>query len=523
MFKRYVFVEGLTSLFGSDGSCLINILGQVKDKMGNDLPVTRDQDGHKVVHCHGWDGVRVYRVIDLVAIQFKSLQIPVKDFNKVEAFVADNNPDNTHAVNVGYRFKGGKLEVEEHPGFYYVPAFTRVAINEAGQVLDVGTQKIKNTYVTKPNPDKNIKGGYILVGGIRFCQGNFVSSTRHRLLCLVFKEYPNNVDSMDVNHIDGVPGNDWLENLEWVSRSQNNTHAYVNDLKNQHHRVLARDVLTGNVEEFYSVCECARALGYPTDETIRSRLYRCPFGKVFQDGKQFKLKSDGRPWVIPENPVEAVREAQENIPVKVRSCETLEVKSYATVSDAARETEVNRSTLQLRLKSNNDKPLFGYQFKREEDDTPWSYFTREEHLSSLKPNSSLVLARNLLTGETAEFSSIRKAAEKLMNSDIPQKLREGKQPLLDSGWQLKLPHWEWEEIPDFEEAIYKLRREIMAKEEATGKFYIGSDSQQLATMLKLDPKGIRKAAMTRGHRVYKGYRFRLGISWEPWPDTVTAK
>jgi hypothetical protein len=41
MFKRYVFVEGLTSLFGSDGSCLINILGQVKDKMGNDLPVTR--------------------------------------------------------------------------------------------------------------------------------------------------------------------------------------------------------------------------------------------------------------------------------------------------------------------------------------------------------------------------------------------------------------------------------------------------------------------------------------------------
>ena len=38
MFKRYVYIEGLTNLLGSDGKYLINIDGQVKDVKGNDIP-----------------------------------------------------------------------------------------------------------------------------------------------------------------------------------------------------------------------------------------------------------------------------------------------------------------------------------------------------------------------------------------------------------------------------------------------------------------------------------------------------
>ena len=121
MFKRYVFIEGLTSLIGSNGKYLINIKGQIKDIEGNNLLVRLNEQGHKIVYCCSWNGEQDYRVIDLVALQFKSLQIPKKDYEKVEAFVIDGNPDNTHAENIGYRFKGGRLEVENFQGFFYVP------------------------------------------------------------------------------------------------------------------------------------------------------------------------------------------------------------------------------------------------------------------------------------------------------------------------------------------------------------------------------------------------------------------
>jgi hypothetical protein len=50
----------------------------------------------------------------------------------------------------------------------------------------------------------------------------------HRLVALYFLDNPN--DYNEVNHIDGNKGNNHVENLEWCNRSQNNLHAYENDL-----------------------------------------------------------------------------------------------------------------------------------------------------------------------------------------------------------------------------------------------------------------------------------------------------
>ena len=75
MFKRYTYVEGLTNLNDNNEGVLINILGQVKNKYGNDLTITHDAQDHKVVNVQSWDGKRDYRVIDLIALQFKSLMI----------------------------------------------------------------------------------------------------------------------------------------------------------------------------------------------------------------------------------------------------------------------------------------------------------------------------------------------------------------------------------------------------------------------------------------------------------------
>lgn len=517
MFKRYAYCEGLTSLVESNSLYFITVKGVVKNHWGDNVPLKKDKDGYDTVEVLCWDGFRHYRIIDLMTLQFKDIHIPKENYNDIVSFPIDGNKQNVNARNIGYRFKN-RIEVKENPGFYHIPGFTRFAISRKGELYNVLKKKTVDWYIFSPIPERNIKGGYRTY---RYrLHGLVATMPRHRAMMLTFCEYPDNCDSLIVNHKNGVPGDDRLDNLEWMTRGQNNTHAYVADLKQQHHRVLCRDVLSGDVIEYYSISECARKLGYPTDETIRRRLTESVFCKVFQDGKQFKYKSDSRDWVIPEDPIKAIEEANQNVEVIVRNCDTLEEQIYPTMMDAYRATGVNDSTMALRIKMDDRSPLYGYQFKKSSDIRPFPDFTKEQYLASLKPNSFKVNARNLLTKEENVFDSVNTAARSLGNLNIPYVLRRGEQPLLHDGWQLKFENQEWEEIKDFEEELYKRRKEVMARNELTGDVILAESSRQMCEAIQeKDYKAIRTAALTRGNKVWRGYRFRLGISDEPWPTT----
>lgn len=519
MFKRYVYNEGLTSLTGSNGQYLINIMGQIKDKFGNDVQTSLDKEGHLTVNVCGWDGIKEYRVIDLVAIQFKSLKIPVSDYSKIIAFVIDGNKFNIHAENIGYRFLNGKLEVVGHPGFYYVPGITSVGIDIHGKLLYIKTGKIVSWYVTKPCVASNSKGGYYTTN-VLYSTNTPAAISRHRALCLVFKEYPDNVDKLTVNHKDGVPGNDELDNLEWATRGQNNLHAYINDLKTQHKRVLVRDVLTGIVDEYYSISECSRVLGYATDETIRQRLYSSKFCQVFEDGKQFKLKEDDREWIIPSDPVKAINNARIATPIKSLNCVSGVVEVHESIAIASLKTGVNNATIAYRLAKKDSSLLFGYQFKLLSDKSPWLTFTEQELIESLKPSNFSVVCKNHFTDEEIKFDSVSQASVYLNNSSLSAILRGGKQPLLSNGWQVKYSKEDWDVYDNVEEEIYRRTSDIAAKNETTGEVIIAESARQMGFLLNLDSKEIRKAAFTRGNKIYHGYRFRLGVSNDPWPETT---
>ena len=521
MFKRFIQTQGLTNLKGSQGEYVIGITGNILDTNGNKIETRKDSDGHHIVRVKGWNGLRDYRVIDLMAIQFKGLVIPEKDYDKVVAFCIDGNKDNLHAENIGYRFKDGKLAVDNQDGFYYIPGYPRCAINEHGSLINVTTTKVLSLRQTLGMSARNIKGGY-LITNVPFEPGVTVTISRHRALGLVFKEFPDNVDNMVVNHINGIPGDDRLENLEWVTRGQNNTHAYVNDLKNQHMRVLVRDVRTGNVTEYYSISETARALGWATDETIRFRLYKCPFGKVFQDGKQFKLKSDERDWIIPNDPEQAIKDAQRLSGVLVRDCATLKVKSYESVTEASKALKINNGTIHWRCDRNLTKPCFGYQFMYSDSQETFPSFTDEEYRNSLKPYSCKTYVKNLLTGEEFEADSKRMAAKIIglskIETHLTNRLASGEQVVIAQHWMVKNTEAPWQEIDNLEDYLYRQRRDIMALEVHSRAIIVCENAQQMSEVLKLDPKAIREAALTRGEKVYHGYRFRLGWDLkEPWP------
>lgn len=514
MFKRYVYAEGLTNLHGSNGKFLINTKGQVKDSDGNDIPFTLDGEGNKVVYCLSWDGERNYRVVDLMAIQFKNLHIPESAYNKVIAFYIDGNRENLHASNIGYRFEGGKLEVKECPGYYYVPGFTSVAVNIDGCLVSTRNFKPLKWHRTKPIPARNIAGGYFMASVV-VVRGTQVMMARHRAMCLVFNGYPDNVDKLTVNHKDSIPGNDHPDNLEWLSYSENSRHARANNLRSQQMAVLTRDVNTGEVKEYLSLGECAKALGLKGAEAVRFRIVNSRFCQVFGNGLQMKFKSDPRDWIDPKD-VDMGPRVYNFIARNIYTGEEHVFDDIDKVSSIIPDSHPR--PIQNRLNIRSFEIYRGYQFKMVDDDRPFPVISSKELETSNPVSGYKVDARNVLTGETRTYDTIRQAA-KDFNSYVSMALRDGKQPIYEGGWQLKLSTDTWNTTDDYDAEVYKSQNNIMAIELSTGKVTLAESISAMSRVLGLDYREVEEAAYSRGNKICHGYRIRLGISNEAWPTT----
>ena len=95
--------------------------------------------------------------------------------------------------------------------------------------------------------------------------------TIHRLVAITF--IPNPQGKPQVNHIDGKPSNNNVENLEWCTCSENNIHAYKNNLKTPTGRkaITGVNFITGEILNFDSCCEASRYFNV-TQGAIRSAL-----------------------------------------------------------------------------------------------------------------------------------------------------------------------------------------------------------------------------------------------------------
>lgn len=72
----------------------------------------------------------------------------------------------------------------------------------------------------------------------------------HRMVAEMY--CPKGHEHTEVNHIDGIPGNDWKENLEWVTRSQNQIHA--NNMGKRPHlnaSKIASQIICRQSEEYF--------------------------------------------------------------------------------------------------------------------------------------------------------------------------------------------------------------------------------------------------------------------------------
>ena len=110
-------------------------------------------------------------------------------------------------------------------------------------------------------------GGYQRVGA------GYGSQLVHRLVADTWIPNPNHY--RDVNHINGDKDDNRVENLEWVTHSENLRHAHRTGLKKHtggRKPIPIRIVETGEV--FESVSECARRIG-----GIATNISACLAGK----------------------------------------------------------------------------------------------------------------------------------------------------------------------------------------------------------------------------------------------------
>ncbi|MBR9689145.1 HNH endonuclease [Bacillus cereus] len=84
----------------------------------------------------------------------------------------------------------------------------------------------------------------------------------HRLVASAF--IPKVEGKNSVNHIDGNPKNNCLSNLEWCDHTENNNHAFDNDLMTCNQKVILVDVDTSEPLLFRSLAKASLFLGHTT-------------------------------------------------------------------------------------------------------------------------------------------------------------------------------------------------------------------------------------------------------------------
>lgn len=244
--------------------------------------------------------------------------------------------------------------------FVQIPKYSNYGISSDGTVTNLKRNRLV--------PGSRNPTGYFNFR-ITDDDGHVVTWGRHRLLCYVFKYRPD-YEELQVNHINGIKGDDRLENLEWTTPRENTEHAGMTGLSPKCKPVAVRDVLTGDISVYPSVTACGESLGFTKDAI----LYRVHAGeeRVFPEMKQYRFGLDGTNWKVPTDFRKALSLNGTSKGIVVRYVLTGECYQFIRLSDLAKHLNVSSSLISKWVKLPSQPVLPGFiQLKWGYDNSPW--------------------------------------------------------------------------------------------------------------------------------------------------------
>lgn len=154
---------------------------------------------------------------------------------------------------------------------------THYSVNDEGEVKNDKTQKLLKPHIAQ---------GYAHVG--IYLEGKMKYCRVHRLVALAFLDNPECKEF--VNHKDGQRSHNILDNLEWVTPSENSQHAVDTDLKrpNREKIVICYDLDGYKILEFNSISEAARQTGSLVEKIVMC----CQFKRQTHNLMQWRYKPD---------------------------------------------------------------------------------------------------------------------------------------------------------------------------------------------------------------------------------------
>lgn len=291
-------------------------------------------------------------------LEIFDVEFPDSVLNELKVLFIDGDSNSWVVNNLDYCFKNGPVECPFYSGYYYIPCFSRYALNKEGVIVTIKTGYRKKWSVTKPVPKKNITGGYFYTNLISDKGRKQKIAKRHRLLCLTFKHPGHPVTDLVVNHDDGIPGNDELNNIDFCTYSQNTQHAYDNGLHAKKTTpVVVKSWITGKEQHCDSVVQ-ASAITKTSDVALFHRLHKSN-GVRYPDG--WRVKRPGDEW----EPMKVMeRQSDRDVEVICRNVFTNEILIFGRIAEAAKYTNVRTGTIQAQVTRESFRPIDGWNFRK---------------------------------------------------------------------------------------------------------------------------------------------------------------
>ena len=146
-------------------------------------------------------------------------------------------------------FSSYQNEVKKHMENKIIDGYERYTINRNGDIFDTKRNKYLATWVDTVG----YKQCYL-----RDQSGKRHSKRIHRLIAKAFIENPNNLPQ--VNHKDGNKLHNSIDNLEWVTNSDNTQHGYDNNLYKFKSRCHAINVYEKPNHKFFKRYKSIRSM-----------------------------------------------------------------------------------------------------------------------------------------------------------------------------------------------------------------------------------------------------------------------